>query len=384
MKRLLFLFILLLPSVFSIGISPASRTIEYVPGSEYTFTDTVSNNRDVPIDVIFSGSGELGKYVTMHQNATTLKAKGNTKFTYDFVIPDGLEPGTHKAYIGVQDDTQRGGGMFGIKVKVKGMILVKVPFPGRYAVMRLDVVNANEGENIPYSVIIENLGTEEISDSTLNIYVLDSAGNEKKVITHDLVVGPKSNNKVAGKIPGEFSKGKYTIYAEFIYDRTINKSMDFYIGAYEMEITKHSEHLYYRQITPFDTTVRSLWNGNLEDVYVTVEINEDEHESVSKFFYPLDGKKFTTYIDDTSFELNETYEAIITVHYGEFYASKTVTLDVVEYDGKIILEKPKKSELFDNIVKILIKPTTYLYIIIATLVLFNVSLLLKKKEKKKK
>jgi len=380
--KLFFLILILIPSVLGIGISPALRTIDYVPGSEYTFTDTVSNNRDVPIDVILSASGELAPYVTMHMNHTTLKANGVTKFSYDFVIPDGLEPGSRVAHIGVQDDTQRGGGMFGIKVKVKGIILVKIPYPGRYARLKLETENVNEGDDINYAVSIENLGVERINHSTLTVQILDSQQAVLKEVVKTVTIDGKSAKNIAGSFPGEYTKGKYTITATYEYDRVLNKSNDIFIGAYEMLIRSHSEHLYHNQITPFETTIKSLWNGDIEDAYVTVEIGGEEFRSISTPFLPLQSRKLMTYIDDLSFDIDQNYTAIVTVHYGELNTSKTISLDVIEYTGKVKLEKPKKSEVFDNIVKVLIKPTTYLYIVIAILVLFNVSLLLKKKKKK--
>ena len=376
--------LILIPSALAIGISPAIRTIEYVPGSEYTFTDTISNNRDVPIEVVIEPTGQLAPYITLHKNYTTLPPKGSAKISYDFVIPDGLEPGNRKVLISVTDDTQRGGGMFGIKVRVKGVLIVKVPYPGRYAMMRLDVENVNEGESIAYTVDIENMGLEPINTSTLRVNLIDSQGKVLKVNTHEVEIDSKSKTQITSSFPGEYGKGKYSIFAEYEYDLTINDSMDFFIGAYEMEITRLSEHLYYNQITPFETVVKSLWNGEIADVYVTVSLNGKEHQSVNKYFYPLDSEKFTTYIDDTSFALNKTYDATVTVYFGEQSLSKDVTLDVVEYDGKVILEKPTRSAIFDDMLEVIIKPTTYLYVVIAILVIFNITLLWKDKKKGKK
>jgi len=377
------LFLFILPFTYAIGISPASQTMLYEPGESFTFSNRILNNRDVPIDVTIIPTGELGPYIDLTVNETTIDPNSGMRFKYTITHPFNLTPGERTGFVEIHDNTLRGGGMFGVKVVVKHRTIVKVPYPGKYALLDIEVPDINLGELIQFNVNVENMGTEDLSDTSLVVVLKDHQGEVlKEKRFKQISIKTKAVHKVKDYFSSnDLTKGIYYIEAVYDFGKIINESERFFIGSFDIDIVKYDSKIYYEQISPYNVQVLSNWNGEIEDVYIEVEINNKTYPSPSKVIRPLGGMNFISYIDDKSLALDQTYDTKITVYYGESQKSKNVNVTVVEYKGQK-LEQPKKPDT--SLISLVTSSTGYLILIIIILVLFNLSLVYKKKPKKKK
>ena len=73
--------------------------------------------------------GDLAEYVTLNKDSLV----GSGGVSASLALPIRIEtPGTHVIYVGARQLPGEGGGI-GIVGNIRGVIKVKVPYPGKYA-----------------------------------------------------------------------------------------------------------------------------------------------------------------------------------------------------------------------------------------------------------
>lgn len=375
-----FVFCLLLAlfstAALGIGISPPHYIVDFEPGLEQEFKHYALNNHDEPIDVFLNSTGSLSGYIEFQEQRITVPATSKKEFSYTLRLPEDLPPGKNKAYISVLDVTERGGGFFSVRSSVEGAMVVMVPYPGRYAEIKLSVPDIKQGKPLYYNVLIENKGKEPIEDAKLTVTAQDVDGHDSYIKTHESIdVDVRDAVNVEGYLDDLLDKGAYSATAVLEFGNTAQDGEDFRVGSYEFRIVNYTRSIYHGQIYPMRITVRSNWNDLIEDVFATVELNGRVHRSLPKDFDDFKESDLVAYVDDPKLSLG-SHVANITVHYGTEQASKIVDLSVIEEPVKDShLESPTGS--FAQLVG---HPTTYLVLVVIFLIVLNLYLILRKRK----
>ena len=367
---LLFILLVSLPLVSAFGISPPSREHEYLPGETYESGFTIINDRNQPITVTLELERDLKKHITLETSNLEIPAKGRKSARYTLSIPERLPPGKNKAYIRALDTTEQGGGTFKVRVAVRGLIYVEVPYPGKYAILTFKTGNINVGQMTPFDIKITNKGNQTINKATLNIDVKDEEGKTKVTKALDgIEIKPGNTESISDTLPtSDLPEGPYTAIANFSYEmEDIVMQDSFRVGDFGVFIRNTSSTIYEEQISPFTTDLESNWNGVVEDVFVIVSVNGEEFKSHKQDMEAFEEKEFVSYVDGSDYEAGDKFNATISAHFGNITTTHEKTISVIK--------KPTK----DQPMQISVSPTTLLLIAAMVLIALNIYILRKKK-----
>jgi hypothetical protein len=155
-------------SVNAIGLRAEDLKLRLVfkPGLEKEIGYTIVTNAGITMDYHVSVEGDLAEYVTLSQSEfKDVKSGEYPKFTAIIRLPDEIErPGIHEIGIIASEASSRTGegSSFGIKTSTRARILIDVPYPEKYAEMRVDARDVKVDEPIRFTVSVKNRGKQDI------------------------------------------------------------------------------------------------------------------------------------------------------------------------------------------------------------------------------
>ena len=252
----------------TIGMTPALVDINFEPGYKFLVNFNVLGVSPEQKIEIYT-KGDFAEYATLSKNETI----GRGGFTVYVTLPnEAKKVGKNFLFIGIMEKKDDKGGI-GVRVGVEALIVIHVPYPGKYAEISLLGGNVNEGEPINFVVEINNLGTENFSASPLiEIY----SGNEKiKTLTSENRL-LQTKTKETFEIPLEtkgMKPGIYNATALLDYEGGIAKAeQEFKIGGLFVNITNHTSTFKKGKINKFFINIESQWNSRIDYVYAAVNI----------------------------------------------------------------------------------------------------------------
>lgn len=316
-----FVFLVFLLFVFSfaslcsasIGVSPASYSIDFKPGLKSEMYFDFRQDRDINLEVY--AEGDLAQYVSFSKK----KIEGSGRVDVSLRLPKEIEiPGPHTIYIGARQVIPEGNG-FGISGNIRGIIRVVVPYPGQYATIAVNAKDANAGENIDISADIRNLGSESVkAEAKVSIYRADKYITELDFGSFDLsspdqrTISREINTK-------DYAPGNYNAFGKLLYgDGLVAESNDsFRLGELFVSIVNYSNELERDKLNRFEINVQSQWNDPIEGVYANVTVPG----------YPISfltpsaniqgfGTTTLTGFFDTTGIVGDSFDAVIRVNYA--------------------------------------------------------------------
>ena len=386
----LFLFILI-PSAFSIGISPASKIIDAIPNTETEIVFTAINpgtSSDLKFTISMKDPGPVSKYIELPANTDDLiiPAGGGKEFKVKIKFPDTItddvRPGNIDVFIGVSEDLSgKQGAPIMVMVNQFALIRIRVPYPGLYIDAALRSKDVESGQKVPIELEITSRGRQTINSLSVDAAIY-SEGN--KILSLE----PKqfSNIKTLEIAKSAWSidssslpVGDYKVVANINYDgQKQDAETTFRIGTEDLKIEKFTEELQTGAIRKFDVDVKSVWNNQIKDIWAEIKITkgsivvDSQKSAVVEKIDPFAGTTLTSYIDTTEIEPGD-YKSDITVHFSGKQKKASGELKISIGSD---LESPGKPNNYVGI-----------YLVIAVFVLIlvgvNVYLLLKKKNEKK-
>ena len=284
---LIVLSILIIKDVTALGISPGKKTINFEPNLEKVITLTVFNNEHKDFTATIFTRGELGKYIELGQTELKFSSEeGEKSFNYKIKSPEKIDrPGSHQAEIVVREISATEEGediIIGALIAVVSQLEVKVPFPGKYVVANLDIVNAKPNEEVKFFIRVSNLGEEDIESATAKIIILDQNNNEVAIIsTNSKSIKTKDRKELIGKWTA-ISFGEYKVITIVCYDdlETIIES-GFVIGEFfinPLDISVKNFRL--GQIAKFNILVENLANREIKDVAAQLLLFDENENNV--------------------------------------------------------------------------------------------------------
>ncbi len=323
-------------SAGSVGISPAKFDFFFEPNLEKTFTFTVYNS-DSEKGVQLYVKGDLSEYVEVSK--MTFEKYGG-KFDVTIRLPNKIDkPGKHRILIGAAEyvnESEIRNSMVGGIVAIQVPIDIYVPYPGKYAEAKFVVDDIEQGEDLKFNLIIDNLGTEDISVNPFIEVFQDNNKSENKIYDKTLELEhilSKESLTYKGVLEGsDFTSGKYFAIANINYGDLLRIQDEFRVGQLLVNITDYSYQFESEKINRFNIGVENLWNSKLEDVYAQVRVTNqgnkiDDFTTSSVSLAPWEKTNLTGFFDASNIEKGK-YVANINVVYKNITTHKLVTIYV--------------------------------------------------------
>lgn len=260
--------------IASLGITPAKMIIDFEPGLKF-FSHFKSTGAAPDQKLEVYADGDFADYVTFDKTELV----GKQGFTAYVDLPNNAEkPGENKLYIMVGEKRKNEQG-FGARLEVGALILIKVPYSGKYAEIKgLNINEVNENEPIDFSLVVDNLGTENVLvESELVVF------SDGKVV-HEYNLGNQfinsKNSYIFSKTVYEgYNKGSYIAKGIIKYDGTVkNISREFQVGTLFVEVVNWTKEVIVGKINEFEIEVKSEWNNDINNVYAEVNITDGDFQ----------------------------------------------------------------------------------------------------------
>jgi hypothetical protein len=320
----IFLLVILLNSVDAIvGVSPGRYELDFEPKLKRDFSFRFLFDSGVESEVY--AEGDLAEYVKLSTNSLT----GGGGVIASLDLPYNIDvPGNHGILIGARQKVNPGQG-FGLVGNVKGIIVVKVPYPGKYADAVLEANNANPGEPINFRVIVHNLGKEDIAASVL-IDIYDSSNNslEKLSLGNSFIENTKSHDFIIQLNTSNYKSGDYRAIAVVDYGaEQIRLEKTFKIGKLFIGIFNYTQDFERGKINRMEIETMSFWNHQIQGLHASVVILNYSISLLtpSTTIEPWSRTVLTGFFDTSEIK-EDRFKANMSLYYDGYVTSEIVDL----------------------------------------------------------
>lgn len=339
---MLVMFVILLASlVTAIGITPGRTMITFEPKLEQEVPFTVINTEHKAMKVVMRIEGELAEYITLDQLLADFKPGEETKsFKYKLKLPGHIDqPGDHGANIIATElppDADKPGTFIGLNPAVATQLLVQVPYPGKYAEVRLDIIEASVNETVTFTIPVLNFGTAQIAKASSEIEIRGPTNEViARVRSDELSIDSKQRRELVAYWKANVNPGLYHATAIVSYDgKETRAEKTFNIGSLSIDVTNvEVNNFQLGGIAKFDIDVLSNWNEKLSNVYAQMIIYDENNNEIGNFksvSIDLESKgrgKLEAYWDTTNVKAGN-YQARLILNYDGKTLEKTVETEV--------------------------------------------------------
>jgi len=377
--------VLLLGSVAGIGVAPAKKVINFEPGKTQQVSLKIINNQHKDLKAVIYARGELAEYFSLRQTLVAMSAEEPTKeFSFNVKMPDSLKPGAHETEIVILEfpkefASEEETTVISAVGSVVSSVIIRVPYPGKYAEADLYVSQAQVNEHVLFTIPIHNFGVEDITNAKATITVYGATYEEiAKIETDAISIKAKTGSKLTGSWLANVNPGIYHAVAIVEYDgKKIRLEKNFNVGSLFVDITNIVVPKFsLGDIAKFDIYIKSKWNQPISNVYAEMTVSDSEGTEYTRFktaSVDLEAEgsgKLEAYWDTKDVPIGE-YLLKVILHYAgkttERVVGATVNIDSIVTDfttAKVVAQKPTFSR------------DTVLLLVIVILVIINISWLI--------
>lgn len=386
LKTIFLIILLLIPSVYGIGISYTANElmpITYHPNTVVQRTYYVTGaEQKVAVYV----GGDFAKYAVYDHIITT--SGPQTPFVITFEFPNVRpKPGFFDGDVTVSQikgtDSQ-----FSIIAAVNVPFSVRVLDPGKYLEtnkLQIEPNHITKGQKTTFTLSATNYGEKKINKARLVVDIKYGNANMKTISSEEKTLESETSHEF--KVQWDTKKseiGQYKAIAKVIYDEKETPVTEdiFYVGDEDIIVNNYTRQLTNDSINKFSLNVMSRWNTPIDYSAALSFIMEGKEianfKTVNEMLAPWTPKIIDSFVDTRGFELG-TYNLNIT----SFAGTKRLSvhegrISVVEGKPLVIIqqvETPAKSSY--GIV-------LSLAAVVALLAILNIILFLLYKKKKKR
>jgi len=283
-----FIIISLAPSVLALGITPGRAVYDFSSGRQEDVKFKVINNEHKDMSVLIYVEGELNQSITLYEKIVEFKASESEKeFKYTFKLPGTLEnPGIHQARIIAMEVPEKAesGTFVGATVAVATELYIKVPYPGKYLELKMDVSESDVNGTTKFVVAASNFGEQRIARAYAIIDIL-SKTNEKiaSIKTETLEIDPQQRKDLVAEWKANVEAGSYIARATVIYDeQTGSIEKIFNVGTLRIDlIDVVVDDFRLGGIAKFTIVAENKWNSEIKDVYSRVFIYDAANKTIA-------------------------------------------------------------------------------------------------------
>jgi len=320
------LVLLLLPSTYALGISPARTEVDYTPGAVNSYSFGVRGSPDQPVQIILRG--ELANYTEIAGSANfTLNDKGMGSFSVKLTIPELAKPGLHESLVGVEEIESGPAGVVSAHVAVLSQLWIRVPYPEKYLDFQFDAPKqVGSGGVMEFIITATSRGSVPVAYVSGAIEIFDNLGNSVALVplssASNLKFGESARLTASWPTTG-FRAGNYKAVATVNYDgKSQQFEHTFTIGEMLLEIVNiNASKILQNSITRIPILVTSKWNAPIPGAYATIDISYfgqqvKQLQTPSKTIQPWADDTLEVYWDTTGLGAG-TYNADITLWYAD-------------------------------------------------------------------
>jgi hypothetical protein len=221
----------------------------------------------------------------------------------------------------------------GSTVVVTSQLLIKVPYPYKYAEIRLDIAESQVNGTTKFYVEVDNLGQQDLVGMQAIVEILGPT-NEKidiiKTDTKTVMAGKKDALTASWK--ADINAGQYKAVVSLVYDDGKIATVDklFTIGSLEVDVVDISvKNFKLGDIAKFDVTVENKWSSAVKDVYAQVQIFNENNQQIANvktasLDIPAMGRQVLNAYWDTAGVREGTYSGKLLLN----YANKVIERDL--------------------------------------------------------
>jgi len=342
----IFLFLFFLKSIFALGATPAVMNYNFESGLSGEIEYYVSEDnpkQEIKISII----GDLAEYFEVSRDSF----KGSGKFKVKFELPNSIEKqGKNRVYVRVEElvDDELASGTIGTAVAIQGVIVINVPYEGKYAEMSFTAKDVNAGETAQFLLDVHNKGIEDFTfsswiDISSQEGVIETLNFKDRELKSQTSVSLKKDLDTTNYNPGDYNATAFVNYG----NKILSKEKQFRIGTLNVSVTNYTREMIIDGLKQFNIEVESSWNDVIDGVYADVVFLNGSTELVSfktssTSMTPWEKKNITGFFDTTNFT-EGSYDGEITLfYYGkEIGKSETFPMKVSfveeKYDYTMIM-----------------------------------------------
>lgn len=334
--------------VIAIGITPGRTTVDFEPGMKRTIPFSVINNEHKDMKVVFRVEGAFAENIALEQAIVDFSASDDIKeFHYIVELPDKIEtPGAHITEIiamEIPKEVNEKGYYVGATTAVATQFYVRVPYPGKYAEIKLTVVGGKDDEPVNFYVEVLNFGQEDILRAVARVDIL-GATNEviASVQTEQKSIASKKRDELTATWVPDVNSGVYHAVAVLEYDGKFARAeKNFNIGDLLLDIIQLEVGGYKNRgdIAVFNMIVESKWNEKVTGAYAQTIINDNEGGEIANFnsaavdVEPYQQQKMTAYWNTEEYwnrkdSKEGVYDGKIVLHYSGRTTEKKLKTDL--------------------------------------------------------
>ena len=330
----------LVGSTSSLGITPARTTIDFEPGLSRTIDFDIINSGGNDMSLVIATQGDLGDYISVPSGDLSISSnEGSKTFSYSLNLPSKLEPGLHTGevvVINLPEESFSGEAYVRATLAVITQVYVYVPYPGKYAEARLNIVNADKGDEVNFIIPIVSLGEFDLTSVKANVDIYNKGGEKVDSFnTNDISVPAGEKKEIIHKWKADVPIGEYRAEASLIYDEgTISLEGTFSIGSRDLELQEISvDSFSLGEIAKLEMLIENKWSEPISDAYIETQILNNKGDVVSEFksaSYDVEPLKKQTFVSywDTAGVLVGNYETILSIKYGDKSSTKRLEFQV--------------------------------------------------------
>jgi hypothetical protein len=347
---IVFIVLLVLSSqgVYSLGVAPARKIIEFEPEYEGEFEMKIYNSAYKDIKVLIYVEGNLEDRIELDQTELIFSSDEEYKTVgYKITLPKKLDlPGEHINNIVIREvpiDSDSEGAVIGSSVAVVHQVVVKVPYPGTYAVAELRILESRSLDKVDFVASVSNLGSDKIDAAKGLIDIYDS--NNRLVVSLETNLDSVNSEQTKGLSASwdeNVELGKYLAKLTLTYDGQVAEDQrEFYVGKLFVDIIDIVvEGFRLGEIAKFVILVENQWPEQINDVYTEFVFSKLGQEvaivkSASETIDALFTGELIAYWDTVGVE-EGMYDTVINLYYNDQKIEKDmrtyVGIDSITFD----------------------------------------------------
>lgn len=296
MDKKIFLILILIFSLYSVsglGVTPARKTVDYVPGLEGSVGFSVLNSESKDIDLVVYSEGELSENVFLSESSFSMSADEKDKqLGYDYKLPSGLSPGVHTADIVVLQVPKKSSGgdnYVGATLAVVTELYVQVPYPGKYAEAELNIINPGKGEEARFIIPVASRGKVGLADvyATIDIYNKLN-GKVGSVASGSVSLEQGERKELVANWNASVEPGEYRAVVNVVYGRedgqTISLEKVFNVGSKELDLQSvEVNNFQLGGIAKLEMLVENKWGEPIKEAYVETNVYDSSGAVMANF-----------------------------------------------------------------------------------------------------
>ncbi len=335
-------------NVVALGVSPARNTLDFSSGSNNKYVFKIINSEAKDMNLEISARGDLVDYINLNKRMVNIISGDEMiEIGYHLNLPDSLSPGLHVGEIVISEPSQDlddGVNFVGATLAVVTQIHVYVPYPGKYADAKLNIINAEVGGEAIFVIPVVSRGKFDLVDVYANVDVYSDL-NEKidSFNTESYSVASGEKIDIMYKWNAKVPIGNYKAKVALVYDgEVINLEDEFKVGQASIEL----QDLYVNDfslgdIVKVDMLLENKWSEPIIGVRSVMEIFGNDGNLLDKILSPnydieaLNKQVISSYWD-TAGVGEGNYDTTITLSYGENSVDNELELVVSDNSLQVV------------------------------------------------